>query len=170
VTQVRSFAEVRVASRDVARARALADSVEGARAVSSFEEAVRGADVVCCCTDAPSPVLSRAWLSDGAHVSSVGASRSGPELDAATVDAGSVFVESRVACAAWPAGAHELAGRDPATVTELGEVLAGTRPGRISPSQLTVWKSMGHAVEDAVAARLVLDAARSAGVGTVVSL
>lgn len=170
VSRVRTFAEVRVASRDTSHAAALASRVDGARALESFEDAVRGADVVCCCTDAPAPVLSRSWLGDGVHVSSVGASRSGPELDAATVEAGAVFVESRVACAPWPAGAHELSGRDPSTVTELGEVLAGTRPGRTSPSQITVWKSMGHAVEDAVAARLVLDAARSAGIGTVVSL
>ena len=170
VSRVRSFAEVRVASRSFAHAAALVKSFGHGVAVSSFEEAVRGASVVCCCTDTPSPVVTRSWLADGAHVSSVGASRDGPELGPDVIDAASVFVESRVACSPWPGGTHELSGRDPSSVTELGEVLSGTHPGRTSAAELTVWKSMGHAMEDAVAARLVLDAARSAGVGSSISL
>lgn len=170
VSRVRGFASVLVASREPSHAAALAATDARAVVAETFEEAVRGADVVCCCTDAPSPVLSRGWLREGAHVSSVGASPRGPELDAATVADAGVFVESRVACSPFPSGAHELAGRPPESVTELGEVLAGSRPGRTSASQLTVWKSMGHAVEDAVAARLVLDAALSRGVGTSLSL
>jgi alanine dehydrogenase len=170
VPLVRGFGEVRVASRSFARASLLASSVAGVVAVESFVDAVTGADVVCCCTDAATPVVSRAWLRNGAHVSSVGASRLGPELDAQTIADASVFVESRVACSAPPAGAWELVGVDPSSVTELGEVLAGTRPGRRSSAELTVWKSMGHAVEDAVAARLVLDAARARGAGRPVDL
>jgi alanine dehydrogenase len=170
VSRVRAFRSIRVASRDFGHAVELAARDARAVAVESFEDTVRGADVVCCCTDAPSPVLAHQWLAEGAHVSSVGASRFGPELDALTVSAAAVFVESRVACSPPPAGTHELAGRDPSTVSELGEVLAGSRPGRTSADALTVWKSMGHAVEDVVAARLVLDAARDAGVGTVVAL
>jgi len=168
VPLVRGFSSVRVASRTFAHAQALAARSPLAVAVESFEEAVRGADVVCCCTDSPSPVLSHAWLGDGVHVSSVGVARGGPELDAATVDAGTVFVEARVACAPYPAGAHELQGRE-SSVVELGDVLRGAHPGRTSAAELTVWKSMGHAVEDAVAAQLVLSAAQAAGVGTRVS-
>jgi alanine dehydrogenase len=170
VPLVRAFAEVRVASRSFARAVALASTVPGAVAVESLADAVSGADVVCCCTDAPSPVVLRSWLAPGAHVSSVGSSRLGPELDAQTIADASVFVESRVACSAPPAGCWELVGVSPSSVTELGEVLAGSRLGRRSDAELTVWKSMGHAVEDAVAARLVLDAARRLGVGRVVDL
>lgn len=172
VPRVRSFAEIRVASRTFAHAQALAAACAvKCVAMPSIAEAVAGADVVCCCTHSSSPVVSRAWLADGAHVSSVGAAPEGPELDAATVEAGEVFVESRAAaCAPFPAGSHELVGRDPSSVTELGEVLLGLRPGRSSASSITVWKSMGHAVEDAVAARLVLDAARAAGVGQTVQL
>lgn len=170
VARVRAFDSVRVASRSFAHASALAARSPVAVAVETFESAVRGADVVCCCTDADAPVVQRSWLAEGAHVSSVGASRSGPELDAATVESGDVFVESRVACAPYPAGAHELQGRAPDSLTELGEVLLGARVGRRAADALTVWKSMGHAVEDAVAARLVLDAARSAGVGAIVQL
>ncbi len=164
------FTSIRVASRTFSRAAALAERDPRCGAVESFEAAVRGADVVCCCTDAGAPVLRREWLAEGAHVSSVGASPHGPELDASTMRAGLVVVESRVACAPWPAGAHELAGVDAAAVVELGEVLSGARPGRVSDAQVTVWKSMGHAVEDAVAAGLVLDAARAAGAGVTVEL
>lgn len=164
VTRVRPFREVRVASRTFAHAAALADEF-GAKAVASFEEAVRGADVVCACTDASEPVLQRDWLAPGAHVNSVGASRSGPELDEATVRAGLLVVESRVAFQPYPAGAHELQGLDPDAATELGEILAGLRPGRTAGDQITVYKSMGHAVEDATAAGIVYRRARAEGVG-----
>jgi alanine dehydrogenase len=168
VALVREFAEIRVASRTPAHAEALA-AERGARAVSSFEEAVRGADVVCCCTDSPEPVLRRDWLGAGAHVNSVGFARGGPELDAETVGEGLLVVESRVAFEPYPAGAHELQGLDPASALELGEILSG-RGGRTSPAQLTVYKSMGHAIEDAVAARLVYDRALAGGAGVQVNL
>lgn len=159
VRRVRNFTEVRVASRTFRHAQALAGET-GATAVQSFEDAVRGADVVCCCTHASEPVLRREWLAPGTHVCSVGASQEGPELDAETVTAGLLCVESRVAFQPPPAGAFELRGLDPEHAVELGEVLAGTRPGRTSDDQLTVYKSMGHAVEDAAAAALVLERAR----------
>lgn len=169
VTRVREFAEVRVASRAHTHAEALAKDVGGV-ASGSFEEAVRGADVVCACTDAGQPVLRAQWLSPGAHVTSVGASREGPELDAETVRGGLLVVESRVAFEPYPAGAHELKGLDPDSAVELGEVLAGTREGRSSLEQLTVYKSMGHAVEDAAAAGLVYRRALAEGAGTEVEL
>jgi ornithine cyclodeaminase/alanine dehydrogenase-like protein (mu-crystallin family) len=163
--RVRQLTEIRVASRDATRAASLASGHALAHAVSSFEEAVRGADIVACCTDAREPILRRAWLKPGAHVSSVGGTF-GPELDPETVAAGRVFVEWRGAATnAPPAGAAELQGLDPATLTEIGEVLAGTRPGRTSPDEITVYKSTGHAVEDAATARLVYDRARSEGAG-----
>ncbi|HET9139504.1 MAG TPA: ornithine cyclodeaminase family protein, partial [Actinophytocola sp.] len=160
-----SFTEIRVAARNRRRAAELAG---GARVVDSFEAAVHGADVVCLCTDADEPVIARDWLAPGAHVGSVG---SGAELDPATVAAGTVFVESRAsATLPFPAGAPELAGRDPQTVTEVGEVLLGTHPGRTSDTEITVYKSTGHAAEDLAAAAVVYRAARAAGVGTVVPL
>ena len=167
---VRDFREIRVASRTPGRAEALAAAHPAARAVGSFQEAVAGADVVCCCTDAREPVLEAAWLAPGAHVSSVGGTF-GPELDPATVRSGRIFVEWRGAVTSPPpAGAHDLQGLDPATVTEIGEVLAGTSPGRTAPDQLTVYKSTGHAVEDAAAAGLVYRRALDAGAGTTVSI
>jgi len=168
-TKVRDFAEIRVASRNPDHARALAEEVGGA-AIDSFEDAVRDADVVCACTDAGEPVLSAEWLAPGTHVTSVGASREGPELDRATVTAGLLVVESRVAFEPYPAGAHELQGLDPESAVELGEALAGTREARTSPEQITVYKSMGHAVEDAAAAGLVYRRAREQGIGTEVEL
>ena len=169
VTRVRDFAEIRIASRTRDHAEALAGEL-GATVCASFEDAVRGADVICACTDAGEPVLRREWLADGAHVTSVGASGAGPELDRATVQAGLLVVESRVAFEPYPAGAHELQGLDPEAAAELGEVLAGTRDGRTSPEQITVYKSMGHAVEDASAAGLVYSRALELGVGTEVAL
>jgi ornithine cyclodeaminase len=160
VRRVRGFEEVRVASRTFEHAQVFADET-GATAFGSFEEAVRGADVVCCCTHASKPVLRREWLAPGTHVCSVGASQEGPEIDPETVRAGLLCVESRIAFQPPPAGSHELQGLDPDEAVELGEVLAGTRPGRTSEEQVTVYKSMGHAVEDAVAAAIVLE--RSAG-------
>lgn len=94
----------------------------------------------------------------------------GPELDPETVLAGLLVVESRVAFEPYPAGAHELQGLDPKAAVELGEVLGGTREGRTSPEQITVYKSMGHAVEDAAAAGLVYRRAVELGVGAEVSL
>ena len=169
VTRVRAFDEVRVASRNVDQARALAAEV-GGTAYGSFEEAVDGADVVCACTDAGQPIFPADWLAPGMHVTSVGASRDGPELDPEVMSRGLLAVESRVAFEPYPAGAHELQGLDPSAAVELGEILAGTHEGRSSPEQITVYKSTGHAVEDAAAAGLVYRRALEEGAGTEVEL
>jgi alanine dehydrogenase len=168
--RVREFNEIRIASRDNSKAATLASRHPRARAVDSFEAAVRGADVVACCTDAREPVIRRDWLKPGAHVSSVGGTF-GPEIDAATVSAARVFVEWRGAATnPPPAGAHELQGLDAGSLTEVGEVLAGTRPGRVSEDEITVYKSTGHAVEDAATARLVYDRALAEGAGVTLPL
>ena len=168
--RVRDFSEIRVASRNPDHARALADEF-GATAATSFEEAAKGADVVCFCTDATTPFSEPGWFRPGAHVTSVGSSAGGPELDPGTIRAADLLVvEHRDAFKPYPGGAHELQGLDPAAAAELGEVIAGSRPGRTSPEQLTLYKSMGHAVEDAVAADLVYSAARAQGAGTEVNL
>jgi ornithine cyclodeaminase/alanine dehydrogenase-like protein (mu-crystallin family) len=168
--RIRDFKEIRIASRDRKKAGALAERHPGAVAVDSFERAVRGADVIACCTDAREPILRREWLKTGAHVSSVGGTF-GPELDAATIAAGRVFVEWRgAAINPPPAGAIELQGLDPKNVTEVGEVLAGTKPGRLSRDEITIYKSTGHALEDAAAARLVYDRAKAEGAGISLNL
>ena len=168
--RVRDFDEIRIASRDGSKAAALASRHPRARAVGSFEDAVRGADVVACCTDAHEPVIRRDWLKSGVHVSSVGGTF-GPEIDPQTMSAARVFVEWRGAATnPPPAGAHELQGLDAERLTEVGEVLAGTRPGRVSETEITVYKSTGHAVEDAATARLVYDRARAEGAGVTLPL
>jgi ornithine cyclodeaminase/alanine dehydrogenase-like protein (mu-crystallin family) len=158
-------APVVVAGRDPSRAKELAERHPGATA-DGIEAAVRGADVVFCCTDARSPVLDRSWLSPGTHVSSVGGSH-GPELDAPTVHDAAVFVEwAGAAAAAPPAGAHELQGLAPGRVGLLGAVLDATRPGRNRPDELTVFKSTGHAALDVAAASVVHAHAVGLGTGT----
>ena len=164
--RIRDFGEIRVASRNAQRAQALAARNQRAHAVRTFEEAVRGADVVALCTDAREPIVELAWLSPGTHVSAVGGTF-GPELDAETVRACRVFVEWRGAVShPPPTGAHELQGMNPSAVTEVGEVLAGTRPGRVNDDEITLYKSTGIAVEDAATARIVYDRALELGVGT----
>jgi alanine dehydrogenase len=160
VGRVRDFEEVRIASRNPEHTRAFA-AESGATAFETFEEAVRGADVVCACTSSAEPILRREWLDPGMHLTSVGSSMEGPELDRETVTTGLLVIESRVAFQPPPAGSHELEGLKPSDAVELGEVLSGAHPGRTSDEQITVYKSMGHAVEDAVAAALVLRASGS---------
>jgi alanine dehydrogenase len=152
--RAREFAEVRVAGR------------------GEFEDAVRGADVVHATTAAAEPVVRFDWLSPGAHVSSVGYGAGGSELDPAIVErADVVVVEQRdSAFAPLPAGAPELEPRGREGVVELGEIIAGTAAGRSSDEQITLYKSVGVAVQDLAAAALVLAAARERGVGQEIEL
>lgn len=183
VTRVRRFTEVRVAGRDPRKARALAADVAEelgtpVRAASTFEEAMRGADVVCGTTHPHDPVIRREHLSDGVHVNSVGFAVDGREVDARTVADAYVVVESRAAALAPPpGGCNDLlwAIRDGATtadhiVIEIGEIVSGAKPGRTSPSQITLYKSVGVAVQDAAAAALVLASARQRGIGRMVTI
>lgn len=159
-----SWEQIRIGARDLDRARALAAAHPNAVATASFEGAVRGAEVVVTCTDSASPVIEDSWIGRGCHVVSVG---SGAELPHALLRRASIFVEWRGAAEAPPpAGARELQGIAEGSVTELGEVLAGTSPGRTSHAQITVFKSTGLAVEDAAAARAVYQLAIERGVGT----
>src|SRR6266852_4558973 len=170
VARVRDFAEIRVASRDGSHAKRLAAERPGVRVAPSFEVAARNANVVCCCTDASSPILQRAWLASGTHVTSVGANTTGPELDRATVTAVLLVVESRAAFLAPPAGSAELVGLEASSAVEIGEILLGRHPGRERRDQITVYKSMGLAIEDLAAARLVYDRARLEGAGQIVQV
>jgi alanine dehydrogenase len=169
--RVRGFDEVRVASRDPERAAAAAKEI-GAVAVGSFEEAVRGADVVAATTHAAEPIVFRDWLSPGAHVNSVGANPGGRgEVDPAIVRDALVAVEARESTLAPPpAGAPEFRDGAPDDVVELGELVNGTRRGRTSADQITLYKSVGVAVQDAAAASLVLAAARERSIGQEIQL
>jgi len=165
--RVRNFDEIRVASLYLTDAQRLAATNSKARAFESYQEAVRGADVVCLCTTSGSPVIGLDWLSPGTHVTSVGYSPPGGELPREVINHGRLVVETRRAFEPPPTGCGELEGLDPAIGTELGEILSGKHPGRQSDLEITVYKSMGHAMEDLVAANLVYRRARQQGVGLV---
>jgi ornithine cyclodeaminase/alanine dehydrogenase-like protein (mu-crystallin family) len=136
----------------------------------SIEAAVTDADVIFCCTGSRTPVIKRAWIAAGAHVSSVGGS-DGPELDADTIRDGSLFVEWEGAVTAPPpAGAHEFQDVSGKDTTLLGAVLDGSRPGRALASDLTVFKSTGHAAFDVAAASVVYDIALNRGIGSAIDL
>jgi ornithine cyclodeaminase/alanine dehydrogenase-like protein (mu-crystallin family) len=174
---VRGFEDVRVYSPTEAHARAVAAAGDGlARVVSSAEDAVRGADVVVTATSAREPVLRRDWLEAGAHVNAVGASTpSVRELDVDTVAACALFCDSRESLRN-EAGEYLLALEQGAIPGEnhvrgeLGEVLAGSAPGRLHADELTVFRSLGLAVEDLAAAECAVARARRMGIGTEVEL
>ncbi len=124
----------------------------GVTAAGSAEAAVRGADIVVVATSSRVPVLQGAWLSPGVHVNAVGACRPDwRELDDDLLRKALLFVDSRAA-AILESGDVIASG---AVEAELGEVVAGGHPGRRAPEDITVFKSVGLAVEDVVAADLV---------------
>ncbi len=132
----------------------------------SAEDAVRGADVVCTCTTSAEPVLRREWLAPGTHVNAVGASvPTARELDEETIRAATLVVDRRES-ALNEAGELLVPGLGEEQIAaELGEVLIGAHPGRTSDDELTVFKSLGLAVEDLAAAELVVRRAREQGAG-----
>jgi alanine dehydrogenase len=146
---VRELREVRVWSPHRAQAFAEEHSVVAA---ASAEEAVQGADVVVTVTTSPRPVLLGKWLSPGAHVNAVGAPRPDwRELDDEVLHRSRVYVDSREA--ALKESGDVLAARE--VFAEIGQVAAGTKPGRRSAEEVTLFKSLGLAVEDVATAELV---------------
>lgn len=154
-----------IASRNLTHARALASRASNTGTADSVREAVSHADVVCLCTSSPEPVIKTEWLREGVHVTSVGYRPPGGELPQDLVESSRIFVESKMAFDAPPVGSAELQGLNPESGTELGDVISKQRPGRRSDKEATVYKSMGHAMEDLVAANLVYRKAVSRGVG-----
>jgi len=177
VRRVRPIGEVRVAGRDLDKAAALAADLGGIVA-RSFEEAISGADIVCACTHSPDPVVRREWVRQGAHVTSVGYNPQGRELDPALLTAALVVVEARAAALApYPSGSNDLLWpiRDGAfgedhIHAEIGELVAGTRSGRTSAEEITVYKSVGVAAQDAAAAAFVLEIFCERGLGTEIEI
>ncbi len=146
---VRHFREIRVWSPRNAGAFA---SRFGVRLARSAEDAVRGADVVVIATTSRTPVLMGEWLSPGAHINAVGAPRPGwRELDDDVLRKAKLYVESREA-ASCESGDVIAAGT---IFAEIGEVIGGTKAGRQSAEEITLFKSVGVAVEDLASAELV---------------
>ncbi len=152
---VRQFRQVRVwSSRHAGR---FAET-HGISASASAEEAVRGADVVVVATSATTPILQGKWLSRGVHLNAVGATRPNwRELDDEVLVRAKLYVEAREA-ASRESGDVIAAGK---IFAELGEVVAGTKAGRESEDEITLYKSVGVAIEDVVTAQLVLSAERA---------
>ncbi len=141
----------------------------------SVREAVDGADVVCTITSSRIPVLEGAWLSPGTHVNAVGASlATARELDSAAVSRARLYVDRRESALAeagdFLVPRSEGAITDAHIVGELGELVLGAIPGRTSASEITLFKSLGLAVEDVAALRHIYTRAQAIGAGTLVEL
>lgn len=168
---VRDFDRVVVWSRTPGHAAAF----EGVEVAASAEEALRDADVVVTATSATEPILEYGWLKPGAHINAIGSSiPTTRELDTATMVAGALFVDRRESTLN-EAGDYLFPLREGALGPdairgELGEVLIGAVEGRRSDDELTIFKSLGLAVEDLAAAEHVLGRAEAENVGSVVSL
>jgi ornithine cyclodeaminase len=153
IRHVRPIDRVTVWGRDPAKARAF-----GAIACETVEEAVAGADIICTATAAPEPILRSEWVADGVHINAVGSSRAGPrELDDALVARARLFADHEEGVRAQGAEyLHALAagaiGEDH-LLGEIGQVFAGTLAGRTAPADVTLYKSLGHIVQDLASAR-----------------
>lgn len=177
-TQARSHLEAMHAVRDFERTLVWSASgrrLDGAESVETAQDAVREADLLVTVTSSSEPVVERAWLKDGVHVNAVGSSiPSARELDTATMAAASLFVDRRESTLN-EAGDFLFPQREGAIGpehirAELGELILGTAQGRTSESEITVFKSLGLAVEDLAAAERVLERAEAGGAGTLVEL
>jgi ornithine cyclodeaminase len=161
--------EIRIWARRLGAAEELAGEV-GATVAPSVDAALFGAEVVCTTTGATQPIVEKRWLVRGAHVNAVGACLpTVRELDTETVAHASFFTDRRESCLA-EAGDYVLAAAEGAVgpehiKAELGEVLAGLHPGREHEDELTVFESLGIAVEDLAAAELVVRKAHAQGAG-----
>jgi ornithine cyclodeaminase len=168
---VRAFDRIVVWGRTPGRFADL-DEVEE---VGTAEEAVRAADVLVTVTSAADPIVDRDWLKPGVHINAVGSSiPTTRELDTRTMADASLFVDRRESTVN-EAGDFLFPQREGAIGpddirAEIGELVLGTATGRRSPEEITVFKSLGLAVEDLAAAEYVLARAEAENVGTVVSL
>lgn len=154
-----------IASNNFSKAQAIASRASNAHAVDSIQQAVSQADIVCLCTSSAEPVIKKEWLKAGVHISSVGYRPPGGELPRDLIEKSHIFVESKVAFSDPPVGCSELKGLDPSFGAELGEVLLNQKEGRRNEQEITIYKSMGHAMEDLIAANLVYQKAVELGVG-----
>jgi len=180
-TQARSHLEAMRAVLPIEHVRAWsrtpgkASELDGVEEVATAEEAVRGADVVVTATAAREPILERRWLADGVHINAVGSSiAAARELDTQTMVDASLFVDRRESTFN-EAGDYLFPLREGAIGpehirAEIGEILIGAAEGRTSSSELTVFKSLGIAVEDLASAELILGRAEAAGAGVEVDL
>jgi len=180
MTAVRDIRRVRLWSRDHQHATSFADDQERRGGISvevcaTAREAVEGATIICTTTSATEPVLEGRWLSPGAHVNAVGfAGPTGRELDAEAMAGARLFAD-RLESILNEAGDFLLARKEGAVgadhiAGEIGEVLLGKVAGRTSPEEITVFESLGLAIEDLAAVNHVYRRAQETGKGTRVEL
>jgi ornithine cyclodeaminase/alanine dehydrogenase-like protein (mu-crystallin family) len=182
ICTVREIQEVRIYSPTHDNAVAFAREMKGrgpvpqlVRIMSNAETAVRGADIICAATSSSTPVLDYSWLSPGTHINGIGSYLpSMQEIDTATVQHALVVVDSLLAALA-EAGDLIIplkngTFQEAHIHAELGEIVAGLKPGRSNPQQITFFKSVGVAVQDVVAARIALENAISRKLGTIVNM
>ena len=167
-------ADITIWSRTRAHAERLAEST-GCSVADTLEDALDGADVVCTTTSSKYPLIGRALLSPGTHYNAVGSSVAhAREFDGEAIAAASFFVdrrESTINESGDYLDAVRETGIGPDHIrAELGELLIGQHPGRTSSDEITLFKSLGIAVEDLAAAQLCIARAHERGVGTEVDL
>jgi len=166
---VRTINDVRIVSRTREKADALVR--KGVRVVDSVEEAVKGADIIVTATSSREPIIRRNWLDDGVHINAVGSSiAAAREIDSDTVAASSLFVDRRESTmnesGDYLSALREGAITDDHIRAELGEILLGRAEGRTSPTEITLFKSLGLAVEDLAAAQFLYEKASREEAGT----
>jgi alanine dehydrogenase len=180
IAAVRPLRLVRIWSRNRDHAAALVSELRPRftfpiEAAANAEAAIRAADIVTTVTASPEPILQRAWLKEGAHINAVGSSiPTTREIDTATMVAARLFVDRRESALAEAGdlliAMEEGAVKGDHVQAELGEVIIGKNPGRRSPSELTLFKSLGLAVEDVASAAYLVRRARETGTGQTVKM
>lgn len=176
MSEVRSINRCRIASRHIEHARNFAEEMRQdfsfpLEPVETVERALEGAELIVSATTAVEPIMKREWISAGAHLNLVGSSTpNSREVDTETMAAASLFVDRRESTIN-EAGDYLFAMRDGAIGpnhirAEIGEVLKGDKPGRTSPEEITLFKSLGLAIEDLFAAEYLYRRAKQSKVGT----
>lgn len=177
---VRSIKHAKVACRNIEHARQLVAEIQpvfsfSIEPVSTNEEAINDADLIVTATSSHDPVLERNWISAGAHINAIGThSPDSREIDGATMAAAKIFVDRRESTLN-EAGDYLLAAKEglinpESIVAEIGELLVGKGAGRTSPDEITIFKSLGLAIEDVACAAFLHQKAVAQQVGTWVDL
>ncbi|HEY0763030.1 MAG TPA: ornithine cyclodeaminase family protein [Pyrinomonadaceae bacterium] len=176
IAAVRSITSARVACRNIEHAHELVREMQPRfsfpiQAVGTNEEAVRGADLIVTATSSQEPVIKKDWISPGAHVNAIGTHSPGArEIDGATMAAARIFTDRRES-ALNESGDYILAAKEglideDSILGEIGELLIGTKPGRTSVNDITLFKSLGLAIEDVACAEYLYQKALAQSFGT----
>jgi ornithine cyclodeaminase/alanine dehydrogenase-like protein (mu-crystallin family) len=175
IAHVRSLRGIRIWGRDISKAQALATHLSAqlgvpARAANDVAGAVDGADIICTTTASAQPILQSDWVGDGAHINAVGSSRAGPsEIASDLVVRARFFADYAIGVRAQ--GAEFLIAKaaglvgDEHVLGDIGAIYDGTLAGRTSAKDVTLYKSLGHIVQDLASARWLVTQAPVAGFG-----